>query len=115
MNVSILGVMLSQIAEKDRSRLVINEADSDRARSIRHNSLLDRIQNLNILQFSCRSQNLCQYRGHCVRGNDCMISDFCKQIITKWVDQIELPPLLHRLTQSLRNERVVLSERTSDD
>ena len=115
MNVSILGVMLSQIAEKDCSRLVINEADSDRARSIRHNSLLDRIQNLNILQFSCRSQNLCQYRGHCVRGNDCMISDFCKQIITKWVDQIELPPLLHRLTQSLRNERVVLSERTSDD
>ena len=32
-----------------------------------------------------------------------MISDFCKQIITKWIDQIEFPPLLYRLAQPLRD------------
>ena len=52
---------------------------------------------------------------HCSGANNGAIRHLVKQIVIHRIDQIQLRPLLHRLTQTLRHERVILAKYAAND
>ena len=113
-------MMLGQVAEKNRRRLAIDEAcghGPSRISSPRTalNALFGVARNFRPLRFGRGFQNLRQHRRHCRGADNGAVRHLGKQIVIHRIDQIQLRALLHRLAQTLRDERMILAQCAADD